>query len=101
MVREQGEDEVAARELEDLGGETRACGDKAGVVVGCTAIGSMVSGQGSSSADKRNNEPAREPSYLPLALFLFPTELVRSTPKGKNRAGWIKFEPGLSWAWPV
>jgi hypothetical protein len=69
-VREQGEDESAAREVEGQGGETRARGDKAGVVVGCTAIGSMVSGQGSSSADKKNKEPVREPSYLPCPFSL-------------------------------
>ena len=62
-------DEVAAREVEGLGGETRVRGDKAGVVVGCTAIGSMVSGQGSSSADKRNNEPAREATGESLLIF--------------------------------
>jgi hypothetical protein len=85
-MREQGEDEVAAREVEGLGGETRARGDRDGVLVGWTAIGSMVSSQRSSSADKRNNK------LVPgiLALFIFPTEL------GRNRVGWIIFGPGLS-----
>ena len=39
-----------------------------------------------------------------LSFFFLPddcAELVRSTPNGKNRAGWIKFRPGVSWAWPV
>jgi len=34
-----------------------------------------------------------------LSFFFLPddcAELVRSTPNGKNRAGWIKFRPGLS-----
>lgn len=70
-MREQGEDEAADREVEGLGGETRARGDRAGVLVGrWTAIGSMVSSQGSSSVDKRNNKLV--PGILFLALFLFP-----------------------------
>ena len=70
-MRWQGEDEGSAREeMGGLCGETRARGDKAGVVVGWTAIGSMVSSQGSSSVDKRNNKLV--PGNLFLALFLFP-----------------------------
>jgi hypothetical protein len=103
-MRWQGEDEGSAREeMGGLCGETRARGDKAGVVVGWTAIGSMVSGQGSSSADKRNNEPVRDGESLLIFLaILFPTEAPDDrTPSGKQQAGRIKFGPGLSWAWTV
>lgn len=69
-MREQGEDEAAASEVEGLGVDRRARGARAGVVAGWTAIGSMVSGQGSSSADKRKTK-VRESLLIFLLLFFF------------------------------